>query len=394
MSTPSEFYRNAVNLNRFANSIARRIAVSYNDLIIQAVNDLRTIDDLSAPAKAARLRDILAQLKRSLEGWADASTIFAIEEMQGLAILQSEFVVEQLRKAIPVQLREEIRSIRISPQFAEAVATIDPTAINVVSLSDDLQAAVTGAPATFRLTAAQGTTITLPNGRVLQKSFRGLAESQGELFAKTVRNALLTGESTSTLATRLKGRLEFGQPAMSARQLALAGGELTTVANHQVTTLVRTSLNQVANASSQQTYEANQSVTSKYKYVATLDSRTSAICRALDGQEFVYGKGPVPPQHFNCRSTTVPIIDYERLGIEPPKPGKRRSRDGLVPGDQTYGQWLNNQDDETIADALGPKKVPYFKRLVEKHGPTQAIRKFVSEDGSELTLSELRAITR
>ena len=394
MSTPSEFYRNAVNLNRFANSIARRIAVSYNDLIIQAVNDLRTIDDLSAPAKAARLRDILAQLKRSLEGWADASTIFAIEEMQGLAILQSEFVVEELRKAMPIELREEIRSIRISPQFAEAVATIDPTAINVVSLSDDLQAAVTGAPATFQLTAAQGTTITLPNGRVLQKSFRGLAESQGELFAKTVRNALLTGESTSTLAARLKGRLEFGQPAMSVRQLALAGGELTTVANHQVTTLVRTSLNQVANASSQQTYEANQSVTSKYKYVATLDSRTSAICRALDGQEFVYGKGPVPPQHFNCRSTTVPIIDYERLGIEPPKPGKRRSRDGLVPGDQTYGQWLNNQDDETIADALGPKKVPYFKRLVEKHGPTKAIRKFVSEDGSELTLSELRAITR
>jgi SPP1 gp7 family putative phage head morphogenesis protein len=48
----------------------------------------------------------------------------------------------------------------------------------------------------------------------------------------------------------------------------------------------------------------------KYRYVATLDSRTSSICAALDGREFEYGKGPMPPQHFNCRSTTVPI-DYD-----------------------------------------------------------------------------------
>lgn len=394
MSVPSGFYRNAVNLNRFSNSVARRIAVSYNDLIIEAVNRLRTVDELSAPAKAARLRSILAQLKESLESWAETSTFFAVEELQGLAILQSEFVEEQLRRALPVELADEIRSIQISPQFAQSVATTDPTAINVVSLSDDLQAAVTGAPATFQLTAAQGSVITLPNGKILEKSFRGIAESQGELFAKVVRNGFLTGESTTTIARRLKGRLQFGQPAMSARQIALAGGELTTVANHQVMALIRTSVNQVANASSQQTYEANQNVTSKYRYIATLDSRTSAICRALDGKEFDYGKGPVPPQHFNCRSTTVPLIDYERLGIDPPDPGKRRSRSGLVPEDQTYGQWLDNQDEQTKADTLGSEKVPYFNKLVKKHGATDAIRKFVRDDGSELTLDELRVITR
>ena len=389
MTTPAALYRNAVDLNRFSNSIAKRIAVTYNDVILQAVDQLRGIDELSAPAKAARLRVILAQLKESLEGWAGASTALAVEELQGLAELQSEFVVEQLRKPLPLELRDQIRSVQISPQFAQSVATVDPTAINVVSLSDDLQAAVAGAPATFQLTAAQGTTITLPNGKVLEKSFRGLAESQADLFAKTVRNGLLTGESTDKLARRLKGRLRFGQPG-SARQIAQAGGEVTAVANHQVMALVRTSVNQVANTSSQQTYEANQSVTSRYRYIATLDSRTSPICRALDGQEFDYGKGPVPPQHFNCRSTTVPLIDYKRLGITPPKPGKRRSQDGLVPSNQSYGQWLNNQNKGTKADVLGPEKVPYFNRLVKKYGPTDAIRKFVSEDGSELTLEQLR----
>jgi SPP1 gp7 family putative phage head morphogenesis protein len=389
MSTPAELYRNAIDLNRFSNGVAKRIAVAYNDLVLDAVDQLRGIDELAAPAKAARLRAILAQLKQSLEGWAESSTALAVEELQGLTVLQSEFVEDQLRKALPVELRDQIRSVQISPQFAQSVATVDPTAINVVSLSDDLQAAVAGAPATFQLTAAQGTTITLPNGKVLEKSFRGLAESQADLFAKTVRNGLLTGESADKIARRLKGRLRFGQPG-SARQIAQAGGEVTSVANHQVMALVRTSLNQVANEASQQVYEANQDVTKRYRYVATLDGKTSPICRALDGQEFEYGKGPKPPQHFNCRSTTVPVIDYEGLGVTPPPPSKRRSRDGLVPANQTYGQWLHNQSKETKADILGPEKVPYFNRLARKYGPTDAIRKFVSQDGSELTLDQLK----
>ena len=275
MSTPAALYRNAVDLNRFSNGVAKRVAVTYNDLIVDAVDQLRTLDELSAPARATRLRVILAQLKQSLDGWAEASTVLAVGELQGLSLLQSEFVEDQLRRALPLEMRDQIRSIQISPQFARSVATVDPTAINVVALSDDLQAAVTGAPQAFSLTAAQGTVITLPNGKVLAKSFRGLAESQADLFAKTVRNGLLTGESTDKLARRLKGRLRFGQRAQSLRQLAQAGGQVTSVANHQVMALVRTRVNQVANASSQQVYEANQSITKRYRYMATFCHLTS-----------------------------------------------------------------------------------------------------------------------
>ena len=400
MSTPSELYRNAIDLNRFSNSVAKRVAVAYNDLVLDSVDQLRGIDELAAPAKAARLRAILAQLKESLEGWAGASTLSVVEDLQGLAVLQSEFVTNELRQALPIELREQIRSIQISPQFAQSVATIDPTEINVVSLSDDLQAAVTGAPQTFSLTAAQGTTVTLPNGKVLEKSFRGLAESQADLFAKTVRNGLLTGESTDKIARRLKGRLRFGQPG-SLRQIAQAGGEITAVANNQVMALIRTSINQVANETSQQVYRANQDITKRYRYVATLDSRTSPICRSLDGRLFEYGKGPTPPQHFNCRSTTVPIIDYSGLGISRPpqtelrRPntafGPSRARRGdTVPSNQTYGEWLDKQPKEVKADVLGASKVPYFNRLSEKFGPTVAIRKFVSQDGTELTLEQLK----
>jgi SPP1 gp7 family putative phage head morphogenesis protein len=399
MSTPEALYRNAIDLNRYSNSVARRVINAYNDIIIDAVNQLRTIDELSAPVKAARLRAILAQLKDSLATWAGDATELTALELQGIAELQSEFVTDQLRRALPAGARDAVRTVEISPQFAQSVVTTDPTQINVVALSDDLFKSVYGAEAlaqqagtgTFSLTAAKGATITLPNGEVVTKAFRGIAVDQAERFSQVVRQGLLTGEPTPAIAKRLIGNLEFGEEAKTVKQLVAAGGQATAVADNQIVSLVRTSINQVANAASQQVYEANQDITKKYRYVATLDTRTSSICRALDGREFEYGKGPTPPQHFNCRSTTVPVIDYDELGFTPPPPAKRASSGGQVPADQTYGQWLAKQDLETKAKALGANKVPYFNRLADKYGPTDAIAKLVRDDGSELTLDQLRA---
>jgi len=395
VSTPARLYKNAIDLNRYSNSVARRVINSYNDIIIDAVDQLRVIDDPATPVKAARLRSILAQLKQSLDGWAGDSTEITATELQGIAQLQSEFVTDELRKAMPEGIiRSSVNTVEISPQFAQSVVTTDPTQINVVALSDDLFAAVNGAPQTFSLTAAQGATITLPNGQVISKAFRGIATSQAEQFSQVVRNGLLTGETTPSIAKRLIGSLQFGEEAKTVGQIAAAGGQLTQVADNQIMALIRTSINQVANTASQQVYEANQDITQKYRYIATLDTRTSAICRALDGREFDYGKGPMPPQHFNCRSTTVPVINYKELGFDPPPSvtkGKRASMDGPVPASETYGEWLAKQPRATQADALGPGKVAYFNRLANKYGPTDAMAKLVRDDGSELTLAQLRS---
>ena len=53
----------------------------------------------------------------------------------------------------------------------------------------------------------------------------------------------------------------------------------------------------------------------KFKYLAVLDSRTSEICRDMDGKIFdvkdaVQGEN-TPPLHPNCRSTIVPYISKE-----------------------------------------------------------------------------------
>ena len=388
MSTPADFYKNAIDLNRYSNSVAKRIINNYNDLMVDAIEQLQLLEGLPPTQKAARLRSVLGQLKASISQWAKSSTSLSIAELEELAGVEAGFVERQLRKALPAKMRDQVNEVVISPNFAEALVTVDPTQRGIVSLSDDLEAAVTGAPAALRVTIADGVTLTLPNGQVLKKAFEDLGERQTALFGQAVRNGLQQGETTESIVKRLKGRLQKGQPG-SINQILAAGGQATIPADNQIRTLIRTSINQVANAASEKVFEANQEVTKKYKYSATLDGRTSAICRALDGTIHEYGKGPVPPQHFNCRSQIVPIVDYEGLEIKPPPEDERASASGLVPESTTYGQWLEDLPEKERKEILGPR-FKYFNYLSKKIGPTDAIRRFVREDGSELTLKQLK----
>jgi hypothetical protein len=76
----ANIYRNAIDLNRFSNAVARQIVRDYNNIVLSAVADLRAINlgeatagaGIVAPSsvQAQRLRVILAQLKESLDGWA------------------------------------------------------------------------------------------------------------------------------------------------------------------------------------------------------------------------------------------------------------------------------------------------------------------------------------
>jgi len=405
----ANIYRNAIDLNRFSNAVAGQIVRDYNSIILSAVDDLRRID-LGVPTagggivspssvQAQRLRVILAQLKESLDGWAQQSTAYVAGELQGLAELQTEFVTSQLKLAIeggevgsrgiaPSTVAEQaVRTVEVAPNYAASVATIDPTDINFTL------------PGTgqFNLTAAQGASITLPNGEVVSKAFRGIAESQAQRFNAIVRTGVLTGEPIPQIARRMVGNLDFGQLAKTAKQQALAGGELTRLADHQVMTIVRTSVLQINNAASQQVYEANQDVTKKYRYLATLDSRTSAICRSLDGKVFEYGKGPTPPVHFNCRSTTIPIVDYKALGLRPPEEvldtrGTRRSEGGGVSAETDYGKWLLGKSKEYQKDVFNgsEQRAAYFRKLSREYGPQQALSRMVREDGSEVTLKQLQ----
>ena len=56
-----------------------------------------------------------------------------------------------------------------------------------------------------------------------------------------------------------------------------------------------------------------------------------------------------------------------------------------------YGVWLNGQSEKEKEKVLGPGRLKYWNGLVKKYGASDAIRKYVSKDGSELTLQEIKA---
>lgn len=78
----------------------------------------------------------------------------------------------------------------------------------------------------------------------------------------------------------------------------------------------------------------------EYEILATLDRKTSDLCRSLDGKPFKMAEYEpwvtAPPFHNRCRSTTIPHFDDEIA--------ERVARDDdgkiyTVPGNITYGEW-------------------------------------------------------
>ena len=414
MRTPEAFFRETIDLNRYSNAVAKKYAVTYNEIILNAVNELKKIDlrqqaageaVVIAPQTRKRLRAIIKQSKDSLNKWSGATARDFKKELQGVTVLQTEFVENELKKVVKSG-NIPINSVAVSPKYAESVIMTDPTQVNIFTSTNFKEDAfIKFGSGKFDLTSTQGAAITLPNGETVNKAFRGIATKSQERLALAIRSGVFSGETTQQIARRMIGKLEFGDfGPLSVKQLAQSGGELTKLANNQIQTIVRTSVNQVQNQASQAVYAANSKVAPKYEYVATLDSRTSPICRRLDGQKFAYNKGPTPPQHFNCRSTTVPVVDFDGLqkkypSLEKPPVGKVVTRPtgegtGRVPQGTAYGDWLLKQDKKLQIKTLGSEqKVRFFKRIAKKEGSGQAaIRKLIRNDGSERTLDDLKRL--
>lgn len=143
-------------------------------------------------------------------------------------------------------------------------------------------------------------------------------------------------------------------------------------------TLVQTFAIGNANAAALETYARNDDVISSIQWVATLDTRTSDICRRLDGKRWRLPSRHVPGSyrgytpighgnsfpgstaHFNERSTTVPIV-VELRKLPPSKARQipertRSSLDGRVPATTTYYEWLQRTSPSRQRDALGKER--------------------------------------
>ncbi|MEZ0537870.1 minor capsid protein [Caldicellulosiruptoraceae bacterium PP1] len=123
--------------------------------------------------------------------------------------------------------------------------------------------------------------------------------------------------------------------------------------------IVRTETSYIANQATFDSYQAS-GIVKKYEYLATLDDRTSEICRSMDGKVFKLTEAMVginfPPLHPHCRSTVVPYFDDEE------NVGERIARDNkgktyYVPADMTYEEWYNKHiKPQTLPKNIGFRK--------------------------------------
>jgi SPP1 gp7 family putative phage head morphogenesis protein len=119
--------------------------------------------------------------------------------------------------------------------------------------------------------------------------------------------------------------------------------------------IVRTESSFVTHQATWEGYKAS-GVVEQYEFLATLDTRTSEICRSMDGRVFRLSEKEVgvnyPPLHPYCRSTVVPYFDDE-MDV-----GERIARDAngqtyYVPGDITYEKWKKDYVDSSAGLASG-----------------------------------------
>ncbi len=116
--------------------------------------------------------------------------------------------------------------------------------------------------------------------------------------------------------------------------------------------IVRTESAYVANAAQKSAY--SEAGIERYRFVATLDSRTCECCAALDGKVFDLAKAKpgtnYPPMHPFCRSTTIADFgDEELAGLE----RRAKDKDGnavKVPAGMTYDQWKEKYVDPPNSD--------------------------------------------
>ena len=184
-----------------------------------------------------------------------------------------------------------------------------------------------------------------------------------------------------------------------AQDLGKSGLLVSTV---QLKTLTRTAITETSNFISNTTYKLNDDVVQGYQYVATLDSRTSLICGRLDGKVYALTNknAPQPPQHFNCRSTTIPVIKsanqllntnnnrLQKRKIAGLSDSRRASINGQVPGKTTYPEWLSSQPNQVKLAVLGNQE-----RVTLFNSGKVKFSQFSNKDGKLISLKQLEELS-
>ena len=244
----------AVNLGRYSGKVVRDILALLNDADKDILAKILARGE-DGTFTAARLKKLLAELR----------------EMTGEAYRQAH---------------NELKTAMLDFGAAEAEATVSllaaqvPVTFNIVQpTAEQLAAIVSKAPVTVG-----------PDKKLLlEEIFTSLAKNKEEAIRGAIRLGMVEGETVPEMVRRLQG----------SRASRYTDG-IFEKDRRNAEAIVRTVCNHTSNQAVQLTFEKNSAVVSKWRFLATMDSRVTIICASLNGTEHPIGQGPIPPRHVRC----------------------------------------------------------------------------------------------
>lgn len=175
-------------------------------------------------------------------------------------------------------------------------------------------------------------------GSGYQKSADMFAQAKAGLLKQSraiVAGGYYGGESIQDIKSAINGTSTSGyKDGLAAK------------ARNDFSTITRTQATAVETQAKQEAYKAVGS--DGYVYNSIVDSRTSSVCRTLHGRKYLWkgvGRKPMPPMHYNCRSSIVPYFKGEKNELE-----------GV-----NYYDWLRRQNANVQDELLGKKLGKVFR---------------------------------
>lgn len=294
-------------------------------------------------------------------------------------------------------ITSETRKARMNKQLAEARKIIADGYAEIIGHTDSELTALAGVEAEWQVKSIN---------TAIGVDIASAMPTEAQLAA-IASNTLIQGAPSAEWWSRQSSDLQF--QFTSAVRLGMAQGETTQqiasrvrqvmdVKRRDAVALVRTSVQAVAVEARDASMRANQDVVKGKVSVATLDSRTTAVCAAYSGATYTLDNEPIPPtklpyiaipRHFSCRSNFSPLTrSFRELGldIDDFTPTTRASMDGQVPASTTFEQFLDRKGKAWQDDFLGPGRAQLWR------DGKITLSDLIDATGRELTLKELRAL--
>ena len=347
----------AVDMNQYSTGVVRRIIALLNRADAEIATELAKALERMQPSdfNVDRLESLLMSV-RSLNGQAYAAIGQELTaELQALVQYEAGYQLTLFQSTIPPQVVASV-----------GVASVNVQQVAAAALSRPFQ------------------------GRLLREWASSIESDRMARIRDNVRMGFIEQEPIAQIVKRIRGTKAKGY-----------SDGIIEIDRRNAEAVVRTAISHTAGFTRDRFFDDNSDLVKAQVWTATLDSRTSDVCRPRDGKQY-QSVSPYKPightfpwlggpgrAHWNCRSTAVPVVKSwkELTGLNVPEfsPGERASMDGTVPADLTYGQWLKKQSAARQDEVLGATRGALFRR-----GGLE-IDRFYSDKGQYLSLEQLRS---